>query len=124
VKRARTTSGDPRKRDARLPVAARLVEDLRAAGGGELAGQPRSVLDVLGTLARRSRPHARITVDRLAFLSAYSTRTIRRALSALESLALIEWERGRIVAGHPVKGRVFLDVERLAAMVIAAGGRK
>lgn len=82
-----------------------LVDRLARAGWGDLARpEVRGLGRVLAELARVLPPRSgagKVTAPQLAAQCGYTERWVRRCLTLLEELEVIEWNRGGIVAGQP-----------------------
>ncbi|EJF51690.1 hypothetical protein HMPREF1317_1562 [Schaalia georgiae F0490] len=106
-----------------------LVNRLAVAGWGDDFAVPyfraaRMVLRELSTVMHTRKRGLRGTIDitgpQLADLTGYCEKTVRKGLTMLEDLGLIEWWRGGIVEGAPRPSLVRVCKKQLAAFVWAA----
>lgn len=105
----------------------RMVAELKSkAWGSVLDVAWRSVTSVLEVLARQADAKTgRViaTVPQLADQARYSTRQVRRALTVLTVLGLVEWERGGIASGRPTPSTFTVVKAQLYGLVDPARAR-
>lgn len=101
-----------------------LTDRLAKAGWGDL-GHPsmRGLARVLDALAATLNPHSGAgytTAPQLAEKTCYTERWVRRCLTLLEELDLIEWHRGGVEGGKPTPSWIRVSKAVLADLVVIA----
>lgn len=98
-----------------------LVDRLAKAGWGDLSKpELRGLGRVLNELARVLPPKAgagKVTAPQLAGMCGYTERWVRRCLTLLEELEVIQWDRGGIVAGKPVPSWIRVSKAALVDLI-------
>jgi hypothetical protein len=98
-----------------------LTDRLGKAGWGDL-GTPTlrglaRVLEALGSTLNRRSGAGYTTAPQLAEKTCYTERWVRRCLTLLEQLDLIEWHRGGVQGGKPVPSWIRVSKSVLADLV-------
>lgn len=105
-----------------------LTNRLQRADWGDLGAPPlRGLTRVLVALADALDPRSgagKTTAQQLAGATCYTERWVRRCLTLLEELDIIEWHRGGIVNGKPTPSWVRVSKTVLVDLIHIARGKQ